>query len=196
MSDTQRTRAALITLMADNVTGQISAQDIRDFLVTIMEPEFVNPGDFWNKPKSDYITTDKTGKGWKLYSQTAGSDLSWMAPVKQSTDGEWVRAEATTSTMNGRVGLVMNEPTIASNATTLEILLEGIVYHSLYSVASIPINNPIYLASITSGPGSINWSLAADSVYMLGITVQDMSAPDSVTGKWYFSPGRWGIAGD
>ena len=46
MADVQRTRAAILALMADNVTGQISAQDLRDFIVTVMESEFVNPGDF------------------------------------------------------------------------------------------------------------------------------------------------------
>lgn len=35
MADTIRTRAALLTLLADNVTGDISAQDLRDMLVTL-----------------------------------------------------------------------------------------------------------------------------------------------------------------
>jgi len=47
MSDTQRSRAAILSLLADNATGQISAQDLRDFVVTVMEEEFVNSGDFW-----------------------------------------------------------------------------------------------------------------------------------------------------
>ena len=36
MADTQRTRAAILNLFGDNVTGQISAQDLRDYVVTIM----------------------------------------------------------------------------------------------------------------------------------------------------------------
>jgi hypothetical protein len=35
MADTQRTLAALQTLLADNTAGDISAQDLRDFLVTV-----------------------------------------------------------------------------------------------------------------------------------------------------------------
>jgi hypothetical protein len=35
MADTQRTLSALQTLFADNVNGDISAQDLRDFLVTV-----------------------------------------------------------------------------------------------------------------------------------------------------------------
>lgn len=36
MADTRRTRAELLASLADNSTGDISAQDLRDFLVTIM----------------------------------------------------------------------------------------------------------------------------------------------------------------
>lgn len=35
MADTARTRAALLTLLADNVSGDISPQDIRDMLVSL-----------------------------------------------------------------------------------------------------------------------------------------------------------------
>jgi hypothetical protein len=35
MADTQRTQAALLALLADNITGDISPQDIRDFLVSV-----------------------------------------------------------------------------------------------------------------------------------------------------------------
>ena len=73
MSDTQRTRAALLSLAADNTTGQFSLQDMRDFMVTVMEEEFTNPGDFWAKPNPKNTTTDKTARGWKIYSQYIGS---------------------------------------------------------------------------------------------------------------------------
>jgi len=36
MVDTVRTKAALLALFADNTTGDISPQDLRDFLVTVM----------------------------------------------------------------------------------------------------------------------------------------------------------------
>jgi len=36
MADTRRAKTALQTLLADNTTGQISAQDLRDFLVTVL----------------------------------------------------------------------------------------------------------------------------------------------------------------
>lgn len=40
MVDTVRTRSALQTLLADNVAGDISAQDVRDFLVSVFPPQF------------------------------------------------------------------------------------------------------------------------------------------------------------
>ena len=49
MADTQRNRSAILTLFADNVTGQISPQDLRDFVVTVMEAEFAYTGDFWKQ---------------------------------------------------------------------------------------------------------------------------------------------------
>ena len=36
MADTQRTLAALLVLLADNVTGDISPQDMRDLLVSVL----------------------------------------------------------------------------------------------------------------------------------------------------------------
>lgn len=36
MANTRRTKAELLALIADNATGNISAQDVRDFLVTVM----------------------------------------------------------------------------------------------------------------------------------------------------------------
>ena len=40
MADTIRTKSALQTLLADNVAGDISPQDIRDFLVSVIGSEY------------------------------------------------------------------------------------------------------------------------------------------------------------
>ena len=53
MADTGRSRAQILSLFSDNVTGQISAQDLRDWVVTVMEEEFANFGDFWAKPQQN-----------------------------------------------------------------------------------------------------------------------------------------------
>jgi len=41
MADTVRTLAALQTLLANNAEGDIGAQDLRDMLVSVFEPQFV-----------------------------------------------------------------------------------------------------------------------------------------------------------
>lgn len=44
MADTVRSLASLQALLADNTAGDISAQDVRDFLVSAYQPAAVNPG--------------------------------------------------------------------------------------------------------------------------------------------------------
>jgi hypothetical protein len=191
MADTQRTRAALLSLMADNVTGQISAQDLRDYLVTVMELEFSNPGDFWKRPSPKYITTDKTAKGWVDYSQTVGSDVSWMNIVYLNASGKWMRADVADSTKTTHLGLAMDS--YASGLSTCQILREGIVYDSSLSATfSGNIGRPVYLDS--GVPGSISVGLTTNSFLILGfITASDDSG--AAIGKWYFKP-EWAVRGN
>ena len=86
MADTQRTRAALLALLADNVTGNISPQDHRDSLVTIMEPEFANPGDFWKNPDPGELSSDEV-RGWIEYSVVFDSGVSFGTVVKLTPSG-------------------------------------------------------------------------------------------------------------
>jgi hypothetical protein len=192
MADTQRTRAAILSLFADNVTGQISEQDLRDFVFTIMEPEFANPGDFWAKPDAKYITTDKTAKGAKMYSQYFGSAVSWMNVIYQdNSTGYWYPADLAASAKNrGRLALAMDS--YAAGYSTGEVLLEGIVYDSSFStVFSRKIGQPVYLDS--GVPGSISVGETTLSNRVLGY-VAHSDAGNSAIGKWYFSP-EWSVSG-
>ena len=89
MADTQRTRAAVLALFADNVTGQISPQDLRDFLVTVMNGEFVNVGDFWKQPDGQNITADRSGRGWIDYSQLISETCSFGDTLIMGASGAW-----------------------------------------------------------------------------------------------------------
>lgn len=193
MADTQRTRAQILALFADNVTGQISAQDLRDYVVTIMEEEFANAGDFWAEPQAKYTTTDKSARGFKMYSQYIGEAVTFMDILTlDSNTGYWVRADATNSTKNGFIGMAMN--TYASDYSTGEILIQGLVYNSALSATFLSkLGKPIFLASVTSA-GSYAIT-AADSEYIIGFVMPSDNHGDSDIGKWYFSPGRWGIVG-
>jgi len=195
MADTQRTRAALLALMADNVTGQISAQDFRDFMVTVMEPEFVNPGDFWKQPDPKYNQTDPTCKGDKLYSQWVGSDVSAFNPCyMQKSTGYWERAIVADSDKTGVIGLPIDSYT--SDTSTAVILLRGLVYYSAWSTLfSRLIGRPIYLGS-TGSEGSITMAETTNSVYILGYVAfpSDTHGDSNSYGKFWFDP-EWSIKG-
>lgn len=191
MSDTQRTRAANLALAADNTTGQYSMQDMRDFMVTVMESEFANAGDFWAKPQAKYITTDKTAKGAKMYSQYMGSAVSFMNVLYQeNSTGYWMRADVADSLTTGGV-LVLAMDSYASDFSTATVLQEGIVYDSSFStIFSELLGQFIYLDS--GVPGSISIGLTDNSHLVIGYITNSDDAGGSAIGKWYFT-GGWGI---
>jgi hypothetical protein len=193
MADTQRTRAQILALFADNVTGQISAQDLRDFTVTVMESEFVNAGDAFARPAVAYTTTDKSARGWKIYSQYIGSDCSFMNVLYQdNSTGYWKRACASGSVQNGFVALAMDSYT--SDTSTATLLLEGMVYNSIFSTTfSRLIGRPVFLASEGANVGSITTTRPTLS-YTLGYIMASDNFGGSAIGKWYFKP-QWQVVG-
>lgn len=193
MADTQRTKAALLSLGADNVTGQISPQDYRDFMVTVMDEEFLNPGDGWAKPQAKYTTTDKTARGYIQYSQYMESAVSWMnILVRDNSTGYWMRADVADSTLNaGLLALAMDSYT--AGYSTAEVLIQGLVYDSSFStVFSRKIGMPIYLDS--GVPGSISVGETNNSVKIIGY-VACSDDGGSAIGKWYFYPTDWSVKG-
>ncbi len=193
MADTQRTRAQILALFADNVTGQISPQDLRDFVVTVMESEFSNAGDFWARPQAKNITTDKTAKGWKEYSQLILSACSFMNVLYyDQSGGGWGLANVSASTQTGMVALAMDS--YAAGISTGVVLKEGIVYDSSFStVFSRLLGRPIYLAS--GGTGSITTTITTNSVLILGAIAWSDDMGYSAIGKWYFKP-EWAVRGN
>jgi len=200
MADTQRTRAQLIALFADNVTGQISAQDLRDFLVTLMEtPEFTYAGDFFNEPTPLGITTDKTTRGFHLYSQPLHSNYSasfGMPLAYNQASGCWYPADLSASAANPARGIPADS--YASGVATMKILLKGIIYDSGLSRFSGYVGKPVWLqsaatvnsASIDCSPGTSD-SAKAILGYVLGSTETTNSFY-----KWHFDgTGNWAVTG-
>lgn len=196
MSDTQRTRSALQVLFADNVTGGVSPQDLRDFLVTVMQPEFVNEADFWNEPLPDQITTDLTTRGWHLYSQIAASDasLSFGRIYALTIYNTWSEANASQISRNMVLGVAADS--YASAATTVKILRRGIVYDSTTAHVNRLTGNiglPLYLFSATDGSYSVTnadgWSRGVGYVLPAG------GGSVQCKGKWMFSPDNWSVSG-
>lgn len=200
MADTQRTRAALLALLADNVTGQISAQDVRDALVTVMEtPEFTNPGDFFNEPINTGITTDKTTRGFHLYSQTLHSDYSasfGMPLAYKQISGCWWPADLSRSVANPARGIPADS--YASGATTMKILVRGLVYDSGLSRLSDFVGKPVFLQSAaTVGSASMDTAVGtSDSKWgIIGFVVGSTVTADSFY-KWHFDgTGNWAVTG-
>lgn len=63
MADTKRTLAALTALLADNTAGDISAQDLRDLLVSVYGSRMVNnvTGNTTLTTDYDVVTADASG---------------------------------------------------------------------------------------------------------------------------------------
>ena len=193
MADTQRAREALLTLFGDNVVGAISEQDFRDFVITVMEEEFVNPGDFWKEPETRETTTDKTARGWKDYSQTMNSACSFANVLAMDSDGGWIRADAANSLFNGLLALAMDS--YAAGISTAELLRKGIVYYSAWSTLfSGYKGRPIYLDSGVAG--SVSMAAAGVPTYSQIIGwVETSDGLDSAIGKFRFCPNNWAITG-
>ncbi len=197
MADTARTRAALLSLFADNVTGQLSAQDLRDGVVTWMPEDFANPGDFWTKPQAKYHYTDKMAYGHIEYSQFIYEACSFgnVLTMDESTGG-WYLADAADSALQGLLALAMDS--YAANESQGQVLKEGLVNNSVFStVFSRYIGRPVYLDR--TGDGSITVSVSvtsAGSYIRIGAVV--ISTPLSITSAnststyWYFKP-EWAV---
>ncbi len=192
MADTARTKAQIEALFADNNTGQVGAQDLRDFKETLMGAEFLYVGDFFKQPSVRYTTTDKTCRGWRDYSQTAGEALSFGNIVYLTASGEWKKADVADSTMNGLIGLACDS--YASDATTCQILRKGVIYDSSFSAVFVSnyIGRPVYLAS--GVPGSITVVVTTLSQLIVG-WIEGSAAGEMAIGKYRFDP-EWAIRGE
>ncbi len=200
MADTARTRAAILALFADNVTGQISPQDLRDYTVTVMETEFVNAGDFFNGPMAGAIATDKTTRGDHLYSQTLHSDhsISFGMPMAYNQiSGNWIPGDLSRSEANPIRGIAADS--YASGATDVKILRKGIIYDSGLSRLSGYIGKPVFLQSAAlSNSGSIDTTVGtSDSTKgILGYVIGSLTVTYPSVYKWHFDgTGNWPVCG-
>jgi hypothetical protein len=191
MADTPRTRAALLALMADNTTGQISAQDFRDFMVTVMDADFAYVGDFWTEPRSGPQSTmsDKTVKGWVEYSQLMLSDCSF-GRVCYLTPSGWAPASALGSTANQLLAVAADS--YAAAYSQAHMLRRGLIYDSALS-ARVSGFVGRYMVLVSGYPGSVSVTFNTGSNRIVGMV--ELSAWSDVTsGKWRFDP-SWAVAG-
>lgn len=123
MADTRRETSALQTLLADNTSGDISAQDARDVLVS-GSPSFIHPtsafasppatpvtGDFW-LPNNGFCAYRYSGSAWVPW----GPKFPFAEPTLQTF--AWInQGSATISTTNG--GIVLSAPNATTNSLAI-----------------------------------------------------------------------------
>ena len=196
MADTVRGRATLLSLFADNVTGQISEQDLRDYLISIMSEDNGVAGDFWNTPQAKYHYTDKTAYGNTLHSQFIQEACSFGNVLcMDASTGCWKLADGGDSALQGYLGLAMDSYT--ANESQADVLIEGLVCNSNFSTTfSREIGSPICLDQTGDGSIIIISVTSIASYIRLGAVVP--STPMSITSAastssfWYFRP-EWTV---
>lgn len=189
MADTQRSRAQILVLFADNSTGNISPQDLRDWVVTVMEEEFVNAGDFWAQPQARYTTTDKSARGWILYSQYMASAVSFANILRQDKSGAGWGVYDAIERSDCVLGLAMDS--YAAGESQAQILLRGCVYQSGWSTTfSRLIGKAIYAASGASG--SITMTPTSYMRVVGWVMPSTHSHLASASGKFFFDP-HWAV---
>jgi hypothetical protein len=192
MADTIRTRAALLALLADNVTGQISAQDLRDVIVTMLPAERAYEADFFAQPDVRIITTDKTCRGALIYSQTVDVGVSFGNILYQRPSGTWSLANVAESAKNARLAIPLDS--YISGYSQCILMLWGILYNSYHSsLFSSLAGRPVYLGS-TGSEGSIAVVATANSVKVIGYVLTSDTSTVVGIGKWFFDP-TWEIVG-
>ena len=78
MPDTRRTLAALQTLLADNTAGDISAQDVRDMLVSVYPVTLTSPqGRLTTESGVGVSTSDRTSQSTLYYTPFSGNGI-WL----------------------------------------------------------------------------------------------------------------------
>ncbi len=197
MADTQRTRAAILALFADNVTGQISPQDARDMIVTIMEAEFINPGDFWRQPDAQYLTAEGV-KGWIDYSQLISEAVSFGNVLERGPSGQWTLASGIIGSAVSDRPMTLGVAAASYLASVFgNVLRRGLVYHSAFSASfDGRIGYPLYLCSTGAegAPGSITTDSMTSAIVVGFIEPEQSTCLDPDTNIWRFDPSYgWGI---
>jgi hypothetical protein len=122
MADEPKLKSQLISDFADNVTGQISAQKIRNFVMSVC-----NYLPHVNKTAGYTVTTDDG-----VITCDTTSDFAITLPTASVLDGRFFMLIKTTSagvlTITGTVSGVVN-PTISAQYTAMQIYCDGTNYY-------------------------------------------------------------------
>jgi len=200
--NTPRGRSDLLQKFAPNISGDISDQELRDLIVTLMPMEFQNPSDYWAEPDPVMIQHGDW-RGWAVYSQRIESDCVFGHALYLTNSGTWALAGTSAHSEARCMGLATNSYS-AGNSVAV-ILRKGIIYATNWSNNMYGnFHRPVFLLtnagtwSITSGGDSISMILGYVEMPAVpristdtGVSVIT-SCSDYGWGKWRFDP-QWGI---
>ncbi len=131
MADIPQSREVLRKALADNLTGDITAQTFRDALVTVMPAEFLWPEDWSKGPEAMHCHDDPaTGRGWRGwidYSQLIESTVNFGDALFVTPSGTWRKAQLSESHATPVLGLALGEY-IGCTAATVASVYSIIVY--------------------------------------------------------------------
>jgi len=143
--DTIRNKAALLALLSNNNTGDISAQDMRDVVVTMyhdMEATGVLGPYLYIAYALDSVGTGFTTTFNSTYNFIAflNSPTEILSLVQSDFNGLWSKYMNNTSSGTGSGTETLQDVTYNGNTTTISIVLKGAT-DGLNKISLLPIDN-------------------------------------------------------
>lgn len=194
MADTARSKTDIIGISGDNSTGAISAQDYRDFIVSVMPTECLYAGEYWTVPTEVNNTTTYSTRGTHIFSQIVSSKvangLSFGKVYALTASNTWSTADPDNTYQHTLIGVAADS--YAINVSTAKLLLMGVVNNpscSDYTVSCVGL--PLFLCSVTSA-GNVSIT-AADNSRVVGIVLPSGIGQSTAvgSGKYFFDYRGW-----
>src|ERR1051325_12244402 len=99
MADTRRSQSSLATLFGDNTSGDISAQDGRDLIISAHPEEVIQSGAYASEPASNQLTGDLYWPSDSFYAErysgSAWAPWGLIFPLTKPVSGDfsWVNQQ-------------------------------------------------------------------------------------------------------
>lgn len=146
MADTPKSRTAGLALINDNDNYEVTAQDMRDVIVSLWPAERESAEDYFSGPQTGQVTADLEWRG-DYFQGTAASAVTQGQVLALNASGEYVLADAANLATAMAVAIACS--TIAAAGTGL-MMRAGLMY--LSGICSgYTIGQQVYLASGTGG---------------------------------------------
>lgn len=145
MADTIRTRSAIVALLPDNTSGDISPQDLRDFLVSVWSV-YGALSVYNNASSQSFNTTPSKVTAWAIETSGAGVTVSASTDdITINTDGVFkVQAGLTLVSLNATTQYTFH---IALNGVRVSGASASVEVQSANDVINLSIVHPVTCVS-------------------------------------------------